>query len=315
MKKLQLLLLVLVLVAVASCKKESVNQTSDAPKYVKAIDGKFIAKDGDITFKSSPVGVNRTWTMYARSSTFYGNATFALVNGSEFITGSAAYDFWQTPANNPITFSSTQTVYSNLTPDEDLRLISENKDTDGNVLYLGIADFKPSTTNFPLTIHSYRLGDTLKINTSAITNLPGGSNLTIKATFSLREVDLEATKLAAITGTGGVPNGLQFTWADIVYKPVLETRTVTAGAGDFLLYGGLNKKVVGNIVITITEVTTGQNPEAIPAPIVLTGVAAKGAGVGLKLILATGKIGWYHSGNIDFPNTDITVSEETVPVN
>ena len=307
MKKLQLLLLVLVLVAVSSCKKESVNQTSDAPKYVKAIDGKFIAKDGDITFKSTPVGENRTWTMYAKNSEFYGNVAFALVNGSEFITNSAAYNFWHNTANNPVSFPANQGVYSNLTPDEDLRIISETKDANNNVVYLGILDFEPTSASFPLTVNCFRLGDVLQINTDAITRLPGGSNLTITATFGLAPVDLAATKLGPLTGTAGVPNGQQFKWEDIIYGAAVSI-TLPVGVGNVILYEGLDKKVMGDITITITENGNGGST-------IIKTVNAQLAGKGMLMTLSTTKTGWFDSSTIAFSDRDIDVTLMDVPVN
>jgi hypothetical protein len=299
--------LVLALVFMTSCKKDT-SAPVDQKQYVKAIAGSFIAKDGDITLKSAPVSVNRTWSMYARNSSFYGNAPYALVNGSEFITGSAAYNFWHNSANNPVTFGASEVLYSNLTPDEDLRLITESKDAANNVAYLGIIDFNPNTASFPLTVNSFRLGDVLTLNTDAITGLPGGGNLTITAAFSLAPVDLAATKMGPITLPGGTPNGNQLQWSDIIYGAPVPTN-VTVGAGDFVLYDGLDKKVMGNIVITITEVGNGGSVIVLPA------IAAKGPGKGLKLTLKTTKIGWYDSGTINFSETDIIVVAEDVWVN
>ena len=306
MKKLQLLLLVLVVVAFASCKKENVSQPT-TPKYVKAFDGQFKVKDGDITFKATPLGVNRTWTMYARNSSFYGGAAYALVNGSEFITGSAAYNFWNTPANNPVTFAANQAVYSNLTPDEDLRIITETKDASDKVVYLGILDFNPEQASFPLTINAFRLGDVLQINTDAVKNLPGGNNLTITATFDLAPVDLDATKLGPVSGSGGVPNGLQFRWEDIIYGPAVST-TLPVGAGDVTLYEGLDKKVMGNVIITITETGNGGST-------IVKTVPAQLAGKGMMMKLSTTRIGWYDSGTIAFSDKDISVELVDVPVN
>lgn len=296
--------LLLAVVFMTSCKKDTTAPV-DQKQYVKAISGSFIAKDGDITLKSAPVSVTRTWSMYAKYSPFYTGA-FGLVDGREFITGSAAYNFWSLPANNPVTFAANQGVYSNLTPDEDLRLITESKDAFGNVAYLGVLDFNPGYANFPLTINAFRLGDVLILNTDAITGLPGGNNLTITAAFNLAPVDLAATKIGPLTLPGGTPNGNQLQWSDIIYgTPVAQN--VTVGGGNFGLYDGIDKKVMGNIVITITE---AGNP-----PIVLPAIAAKGAGKGLKLTLKTTKIGWYDSQTINFSDTDIVVISEDVWVN
>ena len=312
MKKLQLLLMVLVLVAVSSCKKDSVPQQPAAPKYVKAIAGSFNVKDGDLTFKDAPVGQNRIWSMYAVKSTFYGDAAFSLVKGAEFITGSAAYNFWSLPANNPASFPAAQSVYSNLTPDEDVRLITETTDANGHVAYLGMLDFKPSQVSFPLVLHGCRLGDILQINTDAITSLPGGNNLTVSVAFNKAAVNLTATKVGIISGPNtGVPNGKEFTWSDIIYSAsaAVTPIVVPKGSGNFTLYEGIDSKVMGDIVITITEANNGGSTIILPA------IPAKGAGNGLKLTLTTTKKGWYDSQTVGFTDTDITVLAQDVPVN
>jgi len=306
MKKIQLLLLVLVLVAFGSCKKESVKQPETAT-FAKTVAGSYIAKDGDITFKATPQGATRTWTMLARNSSFYGNADFALERGAEFITGSAAYNFWSNTANNPVNFGPNESVYSNLTPVEDLRIISELKDASNNDIYLGMLDFKPDQASFPLTVNTFRLGDVLQINTDAITTLPGGSNLTITATYNLAPVDLDATKKGPLTGTGGVPNGHQFSWNDIIYGPAV-SQTVTVGAGNVVLYEGLDKKATGNVTITITETGNGGS-------VITKTVPTQGAGKGMMMQLSTTRIGWYDSGTINFSDKDIDVKLIDVPIN
>jgi hypothetical protein len=319
MKKVLFIAVALVAFMFASCKKDNLNPNPKLElKSVEAISGSFMAKDGDVTFTKSypnaPLAVNRTWSMYAKNSPFYGNVPFSLVNGSEFITGSVAQLFWANSANNPITFPASQSVYSNLTPDENLRIISESKDVNGVVAYLGILDFKPSQVNFPLTVNCFRLGDVLVINTDQLTSLPGGNHLTFSVAYNLAPVDLAATKMGAITGINGVPNGTQFQWSDIVYGTSLSTNT-SIGAGNFVVYEGLDKKVMGSIVITITDTYTGINNDQPVRTITLPAITAKDAGKGLKLTLHTDKIGWLDSGVITFSDKDIEVIEETIVVN
>lgn len=298
--------LVLAVVFMTSCKKDT-TAPMDQKQYVKAIAGSFIAQNGDVTLKSTPIGVNVVWSMLSNNPAFYTGLT--LVDGREFITGSAAYNYWSNPINNPVTFPVGTSLYSNLTPDENLRIISETQDASSNVAYLGMLDFNPTTANFPLTIHGFRLGDELTINTDAITSLPGGNNLTITATYSLAPINLTATK-AKITLSGtspGVPNGTEFGWGDIQYgAPAASTTTI--GSGNFVVYDLLDKKAFGNIVITITE--TGNGGSTITKT-----VPCAGAGKGLFLKLTTTKIGWYDSGTITFTDTDITVETVLVPVN
>lgn len=317
MKKFQLLLLVLVVVAFASCKKNEVpTQDSNAAKYVETIAGSFSAKEGDVTFKSAPIAYERTWTMYAKSSLLYSDV-FGKIDGREFIAGSSAYTFWHNSANNPVTFPASQAVYSNNTPAEPLRLITETKNALHQVAYLGMLDFNPSAANFPLTIHCYRLGDVLQINTNALTTLPGGQNLSFSVKYNLAPVNLAGTEiLADLSGVNtGVPNGNEFTWADIQYgtpaEQLLSIPTGLAGAGDYTIYDGIGGKVT-SVEITITETGTGGTPgSTIVKPVTFTVEAGKG----MKMVLSTTKIGWYDSQTINWADTDITINTVDVPIN
>jgi len=302
-----------------SCKKEAVNNSS-TKQYVKAIAGSFIAKEGDITLKSADlVKVNRTWSMYARNSSFYGNAPFALVKGAEFITSSAAYNFWSTAANNPVTFpvSLDGAVYSNLTPDEDLRCVLETKNAADSVVYLGIVDFNPGHATFPMTVNGFRLGDKLTINADQLFDLPGGNRIAITATFSLFPINLSATKLGAITESHANPAGTQFQWSDIVYDAsVAKSATVThtsTGNSPIVLYDGLGGKVAGYLNIAVID-----NGSPLTAPTGGYNVnvdLSNQPGKGHALTLTTTKKGWYDSDFIIFHDTDITVNDISVPVN
>jgi len=287
---------------IVSCKKDLGSKKDPEVKinYVESVQASFIAEQHDVSLKSGivdPVLVNRTWTMLARNSKFYGNVPFALVKGNEFPPYSDARIYWSNPANNPTTYPVNQGVYSNLTPVEDVRLITEVKDAANKVAYLGIVDFNPTSANFPLKVPSFRLGDILQINANALTSLPGGQNLTISVKFNLYPVDVEATKIGTISGTGGTPNGTSFTWADVHYgSPVLTT--ITAGSGDFVLYQGIDSKVKGDIIITITDGGSS---------LVLEPIAARGPGLGAKIVLTTNKVGWFDSKDIEDPLTNIGV--------
>lgn len=293
---------------IVSCSKKDDGVLPIVKSSVNAIAGTFNVQDGDIQIlKDAPLGVNRTWTMQARKSSYYGGIPFANVTGLEFIVNSAAYKFWIIPANNPVTYPASQAVYSNLTPDEDLRLIAETKVASGAVSFLAMLDFNPSSANFPLTLHGFRLGDELSINTYGLTKLSGGDKITITVSYDLAPIDLAATKSkVTLTGSAGVPNGIEFTWADIVYgASVTSSVTVPASSNNnfVTLYNGLDKKVTGNITITVTE--------AGGTAITKT-VEAKGAGHGLKITLSTTKVGWFDSGTIKFCEDDIDVDSENV---
>ena len=315
MKKLNLfpmlLVAVVMMLGLTNCKKDLKESTPVSKQYVAAIDGSFIAQDGDLSLAKSfnplaPVGVNRTWTMYTSNTIFYPSANpFALVKGLEFLQTSDPYTFWSNPSNNPITFAAGQGVYSNLTPAEDLRLITETTDADGKVAYLGMLDFNPTAANFPLTVHGYRLGDVLAINLDDLRNMDGGSNFNFSVRFNLSPIDMLATKMGTISGHGlAVPTGTEFTWEDVKYgAPVSVTVPVTT-EGDFVLYNGLDSKVTGMIILTVTEKATGhQLNYFVPA-------GMERPGKGRLFVLKTTKLGWYDSGTVSITDKDITITTQ-----
>ena len=313
MKKFIIMFAFMALVLFSCNKKQDVldAQPETTVEYVNPIAGSFIAQEGDITLKSADLSkVTRTWSMYSNNPAFYGTSgVWTLVDGREFITGSAAYNFWKPSANNnPVTFPANQAVYSNLTPDENLRVIVETKNSDDDVAYLGVLDFNPDAVSFPLTVTGYRLGDKLTIDASQLLALPGAQNITISAQFNLAPINIDATKNCVLTTSGGAPAGSkQLTWSDIVYgTPVPTTLSVPTGVVE--LYDGLTDKVQGTIVITITETGNGGS-------VIQKTVDAVGPGHGLALTLTTTKIGWYDSGTINWSDKDITVDAVQIPVN
>ena len=316
MKKFNLfltLIAVVMLVGLTNCTKKEQNAVT--PKYVGTVNGSFNVQDGNITFKSfpaSPIGANRTWTMLRKSDG-------QLVDGTEFITGSAAQIWWSPAANNnPVTFPAAQTVYSNLTPAEPLRLITETKDANNNVAYLGVLDFDPTQAQFPLTVNGFRLGDVLQINTDALTALPGGASLTFTATFNVKLIDETASKTGYISpATGGAGAGVtgEFGFADIKYG-ALSSITVPITAGDCNVYNDLLGKVTGSIVITINEPASSSTPaHTFIVTIPDSGNSAAIDGKGRLFKLQTSKVGWYDSANVTMTDNDITFETVFVTVN
>jgi hypothetical protein len=326
MKKINLflsLIAVVMLVGLTNCKKDTEN--TSVTKYVGTVNGSFIPQDVNISVSKSfpfdaPEASTRNWIMYAKNSPFYGNQPFALVKGLEFVTGSAANIWWKTDGNNPVSFDASQGVYSNLTPVEPVRLIMETKDVSGAVAYLGILDFDPTQAQFPLTVTGKRLGDVVTLNTDALTKLPG-ANLTITATVQSTKIDIAKTELSTLSpatgeNTTGVTGALDF--SDIIYGEVgSQVVTIPNGSGDFPLYSGVDKKVFGNIIITITEAPSSSSPGVSGSVIVLT-VPSSAVGISgksTKITLTTNKLGWYDSSTINVSDQDITVNVVNFPVN
>jgi hypothetical protein len=324
MKKILLFLFaVVMLVGLTNCKKEYLG---DSTKYVKSINGTFLSKDVNVSTSKSlgpfeaPAASTRNWIMYAINSPFYGNQPFALVKGLEFLNGSAANIWWSTPGNNPIVFGANQAVYSNLTPAEPVRLVMETKDSDGKINYLGVLDFNPIQAHFPLTVTGKRLGDFFTINTEALTKLPG-ANLTITVKFNLAPVNVAGTELGVLSpasgpASEGVIGDLDF--ADILYgTPVSQTVTVPNNTGDLPLYFGTDKKVFGEVVITITEAPSSSSPGVSGSVITLTVPASEFGlpGKGSKLTLHTTKLGWYDSQTITSADVNVTIHQIDITLN
>jgi hypothetical protein len=308
-------ILVIAMFVFVSCDKSNQNvggSTGTVLKSVKAIEGSFVATDGDVTVKAADLAVvNRYWAMYAVNSPWYAPIPYALVKGNEFITGSAAQVWWAAAGNNPVTFPASTSVYSNLTPDENLRIVEKGLNVAGNVAFLGILDFNPSAASFPLTVPGFRLGDKLTINTKALTDLPGSQNITITVKTTLAPVDLDATIVKTPLSTvWNIPAGTAMSWGDIVYGATEAVNTVTIPVtnGFFEVYDVTNKKAMGNVVITITETGNGGS-------VITKTIPAAGAGKYLAITLSTEKVGWFDSGTINITDSDIVVETVTVPVN
>src|ERR1035437_4847981 len=105
MKKFNLifaLIAIVMLVGLTNCKKDTEN--TSVTKYVGTVNGSFVAQDASIKVNKDLAPdqlVTRNWLMYAKNSPFYPGQPFALVKGLEFITGSAAQQWWSKDGNNP----------------------------------------------------------------------------------------------------------------------------------------------------------------------------------------------------------------------
>jgi hypothetical protein len=107
-------------------------------------------------------------------------------------------------------------------------------------------------------------------------------------------------------------------FSDIIYGEVgSQVVTIPNGSGDFPLYSGVDKKVFGNIIITITEAPSSSSPGVSGSVIILT-VPSSAVGISgksTKITLTTNKLGWYDSSTINVSDQDITVNVVNFPVN
>lgn len=299
MKKLCVMFSV-VLVSVfvfVSCSKE-LSTISQGPTKVGVIAGKITVNDFDLTLKSAPatpIGVTRIWYVYKKDATALSG--WSLVNGDELTEGSVGNKWWKNPANNPVTYAVSESLYSNFTPIEDLRIVTKTLNINKEVAYIGIHDFKPAENLFPLEFRGKRMGDVLTINIDALKHLKG-YNFAVSVTYQLSTIDIDATTLGTSTTDEG--------WPTLKYslENVSTTKAITDD-GQFTIYEGLDKKVVGDIVVTIVidNVTT-----------ITKKVTALGFGQGLALVLDTKKIGTLDSKPIKLTDDDIDMTEQTINI-
>jgi len=280
-----------------SCSKE-LSTVSDGPTKVGVIAGQITVDDYDLTFKSAPVtpiGVTRIWYMYKKD--IIAPSGWSLVNGDELVAGSAGDKWWKTPGNNPITFSVSESLYSNFTPMEDLRIVTKTLNADKKVAYIGIHDFHPTANLFPLNFKGKRMGDALTINIDDLTSMPGYT-FAVSVAYKLSTIDIDATTLGTSTTDAG--------WPILKYsvENVATTANITGG-GQVTVYEGLDKKVVGNIVVTIKidNITT-----------ITKTVPALELGKGLALILKSDKVGTVDSKPIGLTDDDITIETQTINI-
>jgi len=318
MKKVRILLvaIVAVMLVFVSCSKideDAVNPNGGIDK-VNIFNGSYVVKNGNgLTMKSSNLDVTQiTWTMLAINSPYYPAAErpLALVKGKECITGLDANNWWSADGNNPVTFPIQPGVYSNLTPDEDLQLIAETKNAQGEVVYLAIKSFNPDANSFPLNMNGFQLGDKDYVDVSDIAAMAGSQYFTIKADFDVYPVNIEATKwkvypIDAVTGIG-----TEFGWSDIVYDAANKVHysvNIPVTSTPTEIYNSLAGKIMGNVTVTISE---SAHSGASASSVSLTKAAA-GPGEGATFVVSSGKTGTFDSQTITWHNTPITMT--TIP--
>src|ERR1035437_2717234 len=321
MKKFNLifaLIAIVMLVGLTNCKKDTEN--TSVTKYVGTVNGSFVAQDASIKVNKDLAPdqlVTRNWIMYAKNSPFYPGQPFALVKGLEFITGSAAQQWWSKDGNNPISFAANQAVYSNLTPAEPVRLVMEGNNVSGKVAYLGVLDFDPTQAQFPLAVTSKSLGDKLIVNADALTTIPGGNLISISVTFDEFPVNISATEtqyslLSATGGQGaGVTGALDF--SDIQYLTSIPHLNEPVSTGDCVVFDRIASKIKGTITLTITFASSPSAPDVSGSVKTIT-VPAAGPGQYRKIVLTTTKLGWYDSATIGVNDQDISVDVTNISV-
>ena len=290
MKKVLFISIALVALTLVSCSKK---EDAVAPKqYASFVSGQFIPNDGDITLKSAPLVGGHEFAIYKKAT------TWSLVDGSEFLPGSAPAIDWKS-GTNPVWISGD--VYVTYCPVLPLRVVL--KATTGGagteVSYLGIHDVTPNAASFPIAVQDRRLGDVLTLNTDALTALPGYTNMSFDVVYTKSIIDVNQTALTSPVTTNA--------WPVYVYSSTTKVTThldATQLLGYRTVYDGLDAKITDTITINI-HVDNTTISKTTPAV---------GMGSGLKITLSTTKVGWYNSGTISVSENDITVSAVTVSV-
>ncbi|HEY3390414.1 MAG TPA: hypothetical protein VGK38_12620 [Prolixibacteraceae bacterium] len=298
MKKLSLLFVVAFMAVILfSCnKKEDV--IVPQKQYASAISGQFIPKDGDINLKSAPAVGGHQINCYDKK---VGQTTWSVVDGTEFLPGSAPALDWTGYAIDGAAWWFSGGVYITYCPVLPMRVIL--KATEGGYgttpSYLGIWDGTPDAALFPITIVDRRLGDVLTLDTDALTALPGYTNMSFDVIYTKNIIDVNETALTSPVTTTA--------WPVYVYSSTSEVTKhldATKNLVDRIVYEGLDAKITGTITIKINVDNT---------TITKTTPAAD-LGNGLKLKLSTNKVGWYNSGTIGVTENDIVITTVDVPV-
>lgn len=298
MKKLSVVFVVAAIaLTIISCnKKEDVVAPQQYASYVS---GQFIPNDGDITLKSAPLVGGHQINCYDKK---IGQTDWSVVNGTEFLPGSAPALDWAGYTINTAPWWISGDVYITYCPVLPMRVVL--KATAGGFgttpSYLGIWEGTPSASSFPITVIDRRLGDVLTLNTDALTALPGYSNMSFEVVYTTSIIDVAQTEATSPVTTSA--------WPVYVYSSTPEVTTsldATKNLGDRTVYDGLEAKITGTITIKIHVDNT----------VITKTTPAVGMGYGLKITLSTTKVGWYNSGWIGVTENDITVSTVDIPVN
>jgi len=285
----------MVIIIFFSCKK-----AFDARADIQFIvSGLFVPQDGDISFlKAAPAVGGHQINCYDKK---VGENAWTPINGNEFMPGSEAATDWSTYVIDGAPWWFAGQVRITYCPVLPMRVVV--KATEGGYgttpSYLGIWDGTPSTSTFPITVPDRRLGDKLTLNTDALKALPGYTNLSFTISYTKSVIDVNQTAITSPSTQNG--------WPTYVYGstvPVID-QVVNPGAGDIVIYDGLDAKITGNLVIKIHVDNTTITMSPIPASDISKGMA---------IVATTTKVGWYDSGTINITENDITTTTVQVVV-
>jgi hypothetical protein len=293
MKKLSSIFVVaLMAVTLFSCNKK--DDVVAPQQYASFVSGQFLANDGDITLKSAPLVGGHVFDFYKKAD------PWSLIDGSEFLPGSAPALDWTGNFEGKYWFAAGQGIWCTYCPVLPLRVVI--KATEGaqgsTVSYLGIKDVTPNAASFPITVQDRRLGDKLTLNTDALTALPGYTNLSFSVSYDKSIIDIDQTAMTS--------PATDVSWPEYKYSGVASVvDQLVTGAGDVTVYDGLDAKITGTITIKINVDNTT----------ITKTVDASELGHGMAITLKTTKVGWYDSGIIGITDTDVETLKVDIDIN
>jgi hypothetical protein len=293
MKKIFLLFAFMALI-IFSCKKQD---DYVAPKtYASYVSGEFVPSNGDIYLKNAPLVGGHDFSVYDKK---VGQTNFSLVDGTEFLTGSAPALDWTGFVHR--WFAADQAVYCTYCPVLPLRVVVKTTEGDANstVTYLGFWDGTPNANSFPITVNCKRLGDILTLDASALTSLPGYKSLSFDVTFTKSVIDIPNTILNSPSYTDN-----EWPTYSYVVGAIPTTSNFTTPISN--VYTGYDAKITGIITIVVNVDNT---------KITLPVINASNLGYGMNIVLHTNKIGWYDSGTILITEKDIQITTVNIDVN
>ena len=291
--------LAILVIAMFSCSKDQLTDPNASKSYVKAISGQFIPKDGDVTLKLAPLVGGHQIDCWDKKTL---GAPWTVIDGTEFITGSApAVDWAGYAIGNPAWYLSGSVYITYCPASLPMRVVITAKigGVNSTPSYLGIWEGIPDQASFPITIQDRRIGDVVTLNTDALTGLPGYATMSFDVVYTKNVIDLAKTSMSSpVTDVN---------WAVYEYSSHVATTTTldaTKNLVNRVVYDGLDAKITGitiNIHVDNTTITKT--------------VADAGMGHGLQITLTTSKTGWYNSGTMTVTENDITATQVDVPVN
>lgn len=306
-----------------SCEKEEIANSVNSVSYF--IGGEAVAQIGDMdeNLKSAPIKPSVGGYIWGVECTYLGNQM--LVDGSMFFSGSVAQLDWNKPGSinpytnntiwNPVFFaagsnSSFHITYCPTLPLKVWTKVVSEGSSSSIPSYIGITSIPaPSVENFPLPVKCRRLGDRVRLNAKALTDLPGYSNWSFKLEYVANTIDVGAT-IAANASTDSE-------WPTYSYSGSPANLSATAGSADadgdrtivdvltYKIGGAFDFDLDGNGTIGAGETGLMKLTIYYDNASIVKYVAPPSLGKSKKITLSTKNVGYHHSGEFNPEELDL----------